>query len=164
MLSRFIIFLILRFFIVYEEKGYFSYAIIPISKIFFWFCKSGIAHSVCLKALLLIVFIPLLFRLVQLISLLLLFWMVFSLKSLTPNNVPKLATCALKPKVPGSDPAARYVQRWALCSNRPADVWVSVKQVEVIEGNQRDSLTLLLMSCESWMFVKENPGRKKMIW
>ena len=28
----------------------------------------------------------------------------------------------LKPKVPGSSPAAGYVQRWALCSNRPANV------------------------------------------
>ena len=62
-----------KIFYCLRGKGYFSYAIIPISKIFFWFCKICIAHSVCLKALLLIVFIPLLFRLVQLISLLLLF-------------------------------------------------------------------------------------------
>ena len=33
-----------------------------------------------------------------------------------------LASCARKPEVPGSSPAARYVQRWALCSNRPANV------------------------------------------
>ena len=33
-----------------------------------------------------------------------------------------LATCAWKPKVPGSSPAASYVQRWALCSNRPANI------------------------------------------
>ena len=33
-----------------------------------------------------------------------------------------LATCARKPKVPGSNPAAGYVQRWALCSNHPANV------------------------------------------
>ena len=33
-----------------------------------------------------------------------------------------LATCARKPKAPGSSPAASYVQRWALCSNRPANV------------------------------------------
>ena len=33
-----------------------------------------------------------------------------------------LGTCAWKPKVPGSSPAANYVQRWALCSNRPANV------------------------------------------
>ena len=32
-----------------------------------------------------------------------------------------LATCARKPKVPGSSPAASYVQRWALCSNCPAN-------------------------------------------
>ena len=36
-----------------------------------------------------------------------------------------------KPKVPDSSPAASYVQRLALCSNRPANVWVSVKRVEV---------------------------------
>ena len=30
--------------------------------------------------------------------------------------------CARKPKVSGSGPAASYVQRWALCSNRPANV------------------------------------------
>ena len=33
-----------------------------------------------------------------------------------------LDTCAQKPKVSGSNPAATYVQRWALCSNCPADV------------------------------------------
>ena len=33
-----------------------------------------------------------------------------------------LATCARKPKVPGSSPAASYAQRWALCSNHPANV------------------------------------------
>ena len=33
-----------------------------------------------------------------------------------------VATCAGKPKVPSSSPAASYVQRWALCSNRPAVV------------------------------------------
>ena len=33
-----------------------------------------------------------------------------------------LATCARKPKVPGSSAAAIYVQRWALCSNRLANV------------------------------------------
>ena len=33
-----------------------------------------------------------------------------------------LATCTWKPKVPGSSPATSYVQRWALCSNRPANV------------------------------------------
>ena len=33
-----------------------------------------------------------------------------------------LATCARKPKVPCSSPAASYVQRWALCSNYPTNV------------------------------------------
>ena len=33
-----------------------------------------------------------------------------------------LATCTRKLKVPGLSPAASYVQRWALCSNRPANV------------------------------------------
>ena len=33
-----------------------------------------------------------------------------------------LATCARKLKVPGSSPAASYVQRCALCSNRPTNV------------------------------------------
>ena len=33
-----------------------------------------------------------------------------------------LATCARKSKVPGSGPAASYVQKWALRSNRPANV------------------------------------------
>ena len=32
-----------------------------------------------------------------------------------------LATCARKPKVPGSSPAASYVQRSAVCSNCPAN-------------------------------------------
>ena len=35
--------------------------------------------------------------------------------------------------VPGSSSAASYVQRWALCSNRAANVQVSVKRVEVVE-------------------------------
>ena len=33
-----------------------------------------------------------------------------------------LATCTLKPKVPGSNLAASYVQRWAVCSNFLANV------------------------------------------
>ena len=32
------------------------------------------------------------------------------------------STCAWKSKVPGSSLAASYVQRWALCSNHPANV------------------------------------------
>ena len=35
-------------------------------------------------------------------------------------------------KVPGSSLAATYVQKWALCSNGPANVSVSVKRVEVV--------------------------------
>ena len=31
-------------------------------------------------------------------------------------------TCVQKPKVPGSSPATSYVQRWALCSHRLANV------------------------------------------
>ena len=38
---------------------------------------------------------------------------------------------------------------------------MSVKRVEVPERTSRDSLRLPLLSCESWMFVKVNPGRKK---
>ena len=34
----------------------------------------------------------------------------------------ELATCTRKLKVSGSSPAATYVQRWALCSNHPANV------------------------------------------
>ena len=44
-----------------------------------------------------------------------------------------------------------YVQRWALCNNHLANIEVSVKWVEVVA----------LLSCESWIFVKENPDRKK---
>ena len=43
------------------------------------------------------------------------------------------ATWARKWKVPGSSSAATYMERWALCSNGPANVEVSVKQVEVID-------------------------------
>ena len=63
--------------------------------------------------------------------------------------------------VPGSSPAAAYVQRWALCSNHPAYIQVSVKRVEVVERTQRNSLPLTQLSCELWMFVKENMDRKK---
>ena len=37
-----------------------------------------------------------------------------------------------QPKVPGSSPAAGYVQSWAACNNRPANVKVPVKRVEVV--------------------------------
>ena len=65
--------------------------------------------------------------------------------------------------VPGSSPAAAYVQRWALCSNRPAYVQVSVKRVEVVERTQRNSLPLTQLPCKLWMFVKENMDRKKKV-
>ena len=38
---------------------------------------------------------------------------------------------------------------------------MSVKRVEVVERSQIDTLSLPLLSCESWMFVKENPDRKE---
>ena len=36
-------------------------------------------------------------------------------------------------KVSSSSPAASYVQRWAVCSNLPANAYVSVEGVEVVE-------------------------------
>ena len=44
------------------------------------------------------------------------------LKNVNKIIVGQIATCARNPKVPGSSPAASYVQRWALCSNRLANV------------------------------------------
>ena len=52
-----------------------------------------------------------------------------------------LITCSRKPKVPGLSP------------NRPANVQVSVKRVEVVERSQRSILPLPLLSFESRMFV-----------
>ena len=40
---------------------------------------------------------------------------------------------------------------------------MSVKRVEVVERSLIDTLPLPLLSRESWMFVKENPNRKKNI-
>ena len=37
------------------------------------------------------------------------------------------------PKVASSSPAASYAQSWALCSNNPANVKVSVKRVEEVK-------------------------------
>ena len=37
--------------------------------------------------------------------------------------------------VPGSSPATSYVQRWALCSNRPVNVSGFVERVEVVKRN-----------------------------
>ena len=63
-----------------------------------------------------------------------------------------LATCARTP--------ANYVQCWAVCSNCPAYVQISVKRVEVIKKSRRNSLLFPLLSWESWIFVKETPDRK----
>ena len=38
------------------------------------------------------------------------------------GELPNAKTFARKPKVPGSSPATSYVQRWALYSNRLANV------------------------------------------
>ena len=43
-------------------------------------------------------------------------------KNAITNNFIWFATCARKPKVPGSSPATIYAQRWALWSNRRANV------------------------------------------
>ena len=72
-----------------------------------------------------------------------------------------IANCAWTPKVPGSSLAASYMQRWALGSNHPANVYMSVKLVEVVERTLRNSLSLSQLSCESWVFVKENLDKKK---
>ena len=36
--------------------------------------------------------------------------------------------------------------------------------MEVVKRSKRDNLPLHLLSCESWMFVKENPDRKKKLF
>ena len=64
------------------------------------------------------------------------------------TGVKWLATCARKLKVPGSSPAASYVQRWALCSNLPANILVSVKRVKVVDRSYRDSLLWIVNVCE----------------
>ena len=48
----------------------------------------------------------------------------FRVRSLVISLVFNLAGSLVvsEPKVPGSSPAAIYVQRWALCSNRPANI------------------------------------------
>ena len=63
----------------------------------------------------------------------------FTLK-LLKNLRNWLVTCTPKPKVPGSCRAVSCVERWALWSNRPANLWASVKQVEVVERSEKDSL------------------------
>ena len=82
-------------------------------------------------------------------------------KGLIVNLVTQwLSTCARKPKVPGSSPTADYVQSWALCSNRPANVclWSGWKWYW---GVNEIPSPLPLHSCDSWMFLKENSHRKK---
>ena len=44
-------------------------------------------------------------------------------------------TCARKPKVFGSSPAASYVQRWGLFINLSVNVYISVKRVEDVESS-----------------------------
>ena len=41
---------------------------------------------------------------------------------------------------------------------------MSVKRVEVVVRSQWNALPLPLRSCDSWMFVKQNPDRKKNSW
>ena len=73
-----------------------------------------------------------------------------------------LTAYARKPKVPCSSPAASYVQRWTLCSNSPANVWVSVKLMEVVVRSYRNALPLPLQSCDSGMFSwKKTQTEKK---
>ena len=47
----------------------------------------------------------------------------------------KLATYGQKAKFPGLSPAASYVRRPPFCSNGPANVYVSVKRVELVKGS-----------------------------
>ena len=54
-----------------------------------------------------------------------------------------------------------YVQRWALCCNYLANVYVSLTWVEVVDRSHRNCLPLPLLPCKSWMFGKENPNRTK---
>ena len=53
------------------------------------------------------------------------------------------------------------MENFIFCAIFCASVKVSVRQVEVVESSQRDSLHLPLVLFESWMFMKENPDRKK---
>ena len=47
--------------------------------------------------------------------------MKFSFKDLF-SKCDQIRSFVRKPKVPGSSPAASYLQKWAPCSNRPANV------------------------------------------
>ena len=51
----------------------------------------------------------------------------------TSASVERVNSKERVPKVPCSIPAASYAQRWALCSNKLANFWVSVKRVEMVE-------------------------------
>ena len=64
-------------------------------------------------------------------------------------------------KVLCSMQAASYAQRRALCSNNPANIQVSVKRVKVVERIWGYGFPLHLLPCESWIFAKEKPDRKK---
>ena len=66
-----------------------------------------------------------------------------------------LATCVRKPMVHASSTAAPYVQRWAVCSNRSANVSVPVRQMKVVDRNQRNALLLPLQPCDLWMVMKK---------
>ena len=63
----------------------------------------------------------------------------------------------LETKGSGSSLAASYVQKWALCSNRPANFEAGGSDSEEFKKCPSTSL----QSCDLWMFVKENPNRKK---
>ena len=74
-----------------------------------------------------------------------------------------LATCARKPKVPGWSLAVTYVQRWALCSDHPTNVWVPVKRVERLWGSKEmPSLFTCSPVIREWL-RKKTRDRKK-IW
>ena len=72
-----------------------------------------------------------------------------------------------------------YVQRWAPHSNYSANAqvpsekrkwwrrwwkWcrrINTEMVEMVEETQRNSISYPMLPCKSWMFMKENPDRKK---
>ena len=61
--------------------------------------------------------------------------------------------------------AASYVQKWAFCRDMLSAKVIRLmskrlwKPLALVVWNYRYSLSLLLLSCESWMFVKEYPDR-----
>ena len=60
--------------------------------------------------------------------------------------------CTWGPRFPGSRPVMSY----EVCSNLPGNLSVSVELVEEVKRNLKNSLPLPPLSCDSWMFVKEN--------